>query len=291
MNRARFRSSFFFGLWTPTLALGLIVLALLTLTSCSHDYDPATPYLDLPENRDSQIRGGQLLPMDAVLRKSTVGIIIPATNMFCTGTLISPRLVMTAAHCVFGANQVVIPLSKEFSVSDPIAIMSDSSTMISDKISVHPDYVPAREDEPDNFDIAVIYLPREIPSTHQVAPIAPVDLTLNSGTELKIVGIGVSSFFNPGSWGPMRAANVKIKEKLRGQSEFITDQSSGSGACSGDSGGPAYILVADIYYIYGIASRVNSNNSNPCSGDAIYTLVSAHRSFIENSELSFSTRE
>jgi secreted trypsin-like serine protease len=77
--------------------------------------------------------------------------------------------------------------------------------------------------------------------------------------------------------GTLRKTAVKIFEPQFGGSEVVLDQREGTGACNGDSGGPAYILVNGQLQLFGITSRGNVT----CDVFAVYTNILAHQKFIE----------
>jgi secreted trypsin-like serine protease len=60
-------------------------------------------------------------------------------------------------------------------------------------------------------------------------------------------------------------------------SEIAVDQTRGRGPCLGDSGGPAYTLVASKLYLWGVSSRGDAS----CSSQAIYTNILSYLPWIE----------
>lgn len=89
----------------------------------------------------------------------------------------------------------------------------------------------------------------------------------------------------------MRTTSVQVVQGQLGKSEFVTDQTDGSGACFGDSGGPAYVYSQGRYYLMGVASRVFNPDGDPCKGIGIYSNAGYYRPFIRDSIKSFSSIE
>lgn len=141
---------------------------------------------------------------------------VPAT---CTGTLIAPRVVVTAAHCF----DRPIPFAVAFG---PSVDMATETRMVSD-VQLHPAYDSATGDN----DIAVLVLDRQA----SAAPVAYATTPLATdavGRTVRIVGFGADD-------------QAVTGQKLEGTST-ITEVSSTSFrtgpapsmSCGGDSGGP-----------------------------------------------------
>jgi endonuclease G len=189
----------------------------------------------------------------------------------CSGTLVAPTVVLTAAHCYNAANpplpdNVLIGVS---SLSRP----GDGETIPIERGYVYPDSAATE-------DLAVLVLAR--PSTR--APRQIVDgwarADLVNGAAISLVGFGAID----------RAAMVYVNE-LQEASSTVTDvdcsaspgcnpgaQPSGElGAgglgvdtCPGDSGGPLYLSTSYGPVLAGITSRSYDRARFPCSEGGIY---------------------
>lgn len=146
----------------------------------------------------------------------------------CSGTMLTSRTVLTAAHCFFERpNRVVVTAA---------GISVDGTT-----VNVHPD---VRVDEANKAvfnDVAIITLASDV--TLPTLPIV-ASRSVVAGDEIAIYGYGQTeeeSDSNSTS-GRLRSGEMKVTEV---NANFVDALFTGEGSntCSGDSGGPAIIEV------------------------------------------------
>ncbi|MFP6603038.1 MAG: trypsin-like serine protease [Pirellulaceae bacterium] len=168
----------------------------------------------------------------------SVGIIGDRFGGFCSGTLITPRDVATAAHCAVGINAP----DGRFSV--------EGTTYATTSIHVHPSY----NDFTLNNDIAVFRLSRPITN---IEPSPIFRGTPRVGQILTLVGYGAGGTGASGHTGDFGTKRVGLTPIDGVQDKLITwrfDDETESNTAPGDSGGAAFLDVNGQYHLAGITS-------------------------------------
>ncbi|MEK6262697.1 MAG: trypsin-like serine protease [Planctomycetota bacterium] len=199
-------------------------------------------------------------PVTDLLDCVAIGHFGSSGSSCCSGTLIAPNVVLTAAHCVpcnateiyVGANSNLPGTGRVFSVERVIA---------------HEDF-----NFPTEYanDIALVVLTGPVSGVlvRERATTAEFDAT----TSFTVAGFG---FTDQGNFGikleaPAARSGTFNKEFTAGGVGFDT--------CQGDSGGPAYLATpSGRFHIAGITSR-----GGRCGTGGIYTRVDAYHSWIDD---------
>src|SRR5690606_30877834 len=122
----------------------------------------------------------------------------------CTGTVISPWIVLTAAHCIDGGfNKPLVPLQVYFG-SDPNA--EGGTTIRAASAHFHPRYDPYSILN----DIGIVVLDQ--PSPVEPVPVSFGDVTNDAGTSMTIVGFGLQAATSGSPAGQKLMVNVKVDE-------------------------------------------------------------------------------
>jgi hypothetical protein len=191
-----------------------------------------------------------------------VGAVRSPPGLLCSGTVIAPRVVLTAAHC--------------FPNGGATSFTSDSFTTPAEATIVHPGYAGGGVVEED--DLALVLL--RDPAPFAVAPIDRGAAVVER--RVLAVGYGLTGASNNDSGtrrsGTVRVTNVGNLNPNLPINDMILTVADPSNICSGDSGGGIF----DGPRLVGVTSGVQSVDGVGCTGRGFFTRIDRHYDFIAN---------
>ncbi len=247
------------------------VVAALNFTACQKNADAI-----YNNNADTaKILGGEVVQPSDIVANSTVALKYIEGNRaypMCTGTLISPNLVLTASHCLRGMNKNALRIGFSLDVKNQL----DVETMyeVADFVT-HPKYGSSGRLN----DVALIALAKPAPAPYKPVGIISDKYKLTVGMPMLLAGYGVTNDMTGADTEALRKVTVPMAKILDADAILVTDQTKASGACNGDSGGPAYLEKDGILYVYGI-TRGPHDGAPDCHHFGEYTYASKFETFI-----------
>ncbi|MEX1365057.1 MAG: trypsin-like serine protease [Nannocystaceae bacterium] len=254
---------------------------------------------DIGDDDDAfRIINGDPAPSTVAEYASTVGVHVRSgaqvsIDPFCSGTLITSDVVMTAAHCCDESNG-----GPNFNPMEPdeVAVyFGEGPAFIGNsvngefygvsEVAIHPSFNKYSF----NNDICLLRMEVVNPSVAPT-PNLPASLGLSnadSGVLLDHAGFGYADLAKT-EYGVKLHAEVPLaglgcvvsgcpSPATNGQFSYEQDGSPDWGPCNGDSGGPAFIQRGGVTYVAGITSYGDA----ACSLYGVSTNVSAYQDFID----------
>ena len=221
------------------------------------------------------IVGGGVPSAEGVGR--SVVTIVGSRGNFCSGALIAPKLVLTAAHCV-----------QPGAVYKLVETGADKQPQLRDvrTTAVHPGFdMQAMLAHRATADVALLQLEAP-PQGKTAAALGALQLPILPGSRFTIAGIGVTIRGEGSSGGIIRAAGLIATGKpgtlqIRLVDPLTLGTSGGLGACTGDSGGPVFEDRPGGSHIIGVISwSTGPNGTGGCGGLTGVTPLTLYRDWI-----------
>lgn len=192
----------------------------------------------------------------------------PGSTYFhvCTGTVVSPHVVLTAAHCINpapAAYSILIASSLDEAETndwyDVSGLIADPAFNASSLFLGH--------------DIGVVITVDALPVTPIPVNRTPLQIS-QIGSALRLVGYGRTTAGSSAGTGTKR----QVTATLTGHNSlFILAGDPTHNTCSGDSGGPALMTIAGTERVVGVTSY----GDNLCAAEGKYTRVDSYLDFID----------
>lgn len=181
--------------------------------------------------------------LDAVVALETEGA------LFCSGTVVAPRVVLTATHCLAQVGSgAAIDVVVGADVASPVARIEVA------RARRHPDW---RFDSLSD-DIAVVALADDAP-VPALAMSTRALTAADEGTEVVLAGYGLTSIDGGDDSGVRRRGRAPITG-VRASQISINGGTGAPSACAGDSGGPSLLDEGGELRVAGVHSRASCSS-------------------------------
>jgi secreted trypsin-like serine protease len=225
-----------------------------------------------------RVVGGARVPVGQFLDCVAVG---NDSQWGCTGTLIAPKVVLTAGHCADFATRIFVG-------SD----VTQSGKVVKVKRRVrHPKYHQGKHN-----DLMVLILEQAVEGIEprRIARKAAIE----GATDGRVVGFGNTEATGNFGYGQKRFVDVPIaspdcKGQIGGEDDTVTYGCDAGlelvagrplrarDSCTGDSGGPFYLQVGEQWFIAAATSRATDSSVSNCGDGGVYVRVDRYKTWID----------
>ena len=217
--------------------------------------------------------GGGSAPSPAAA--SAVVTIVGSHGTSCTGTLIARDIILTAAHCIAPGTTYKMVDYK----SQPPRLLDIR------RVATHPQFrMQNLLAHRATADVALLQLATSLPVSP--AALGSALMPVGVGMRLTVVGMGVAVRGDGRSGGVARAASLAVTGRpgtlqIRLVDPLTDNARPGLGACTGDSGAPAFLDQSGGGVIVGVVSwSTGPNNASGCGGLTGVTPLALYRDWI-----------
>lgn len=229
----------------------------------------------------SRIFGGRSVPSASKFPWMAAIVDNIGNQVFCTGSLINNRYILTAAHCLLNRDESMIHVV--LGESDITSPASTSLYRVS-RLFSHPSFTGLSSMQ---NDLALIELDRLVVLSEKIKPICLPKAGPRYFGSLAIAGWGLLS---PNGVQPRILQEARVIQRSQSYcsniyagkysyTDHICANGPSSGVCNGDSGGPLMYSSSGKYFQVGIVSYGSSNCADS-RFPAVFTRTSGYLEWI-----------
>lgn len=192
------------------------------------------------------------------------------TGSLCTAEVVSPTVVLSAAHCVHPDEVGATANFYVFTGTDVTNLATRGEKLAVSE--VHWDPLWSKDNLGGGHDLSVVILAEPTAITPMAINRAPLDASLR-GSPVTLIGYGLNDGTTQKGAGVKRMATVPLSGW---DGQFVQTGTGSAGICNGDSGGPVIASLNGVDTIVGI----NSFGFMFCAGKASSTRPDTNLDFI-----------
>jgi secreted trypsin-like serine protease len=195
-------------------------------------------------------------------------MVLGSRGSVCTGTVLTPSVVITAGHCVAGSREYAVAY-KDGGSPTLQAVRS---------VSLHPQF--SRKASV-SVDMALVRLETPLPSRFSPVAVDDADREHAVGQTKMIAGFGLARDGDDASAGTLRQASVTVLPRYYPRFLRLGVQDGSLAICKGDSGGPVFTDGFTGPVLVGVIYAAERNGGRQCGATAQAVRIAPQRAWID----------